>query len=416
MKSILLKSTLIFSGFLLLSQSANCLEPEVPEPFRGYDADSRFTIKYDDLTTVYKTVVVDTGRSNREVAEPTQARTGTHMKVSVKRSTVNEANRFYYETFVNNEEGQQLLQGIQKSLELVPDDAPLKYFSRDEQLAYWLNLYNVTVLNEIIKVYPQRNLKKMLTGKKSILDKKILTVAGVPLSLDDIQFTILRQNYDNNPLIMYGLYQGNIGGPNIRRSAYTGKDVWRALKNNALEFINSNRGTFSKNEKVFEVSSLYDRNRVYFPDFEADLPKHLLTYLEGPERAELQAASTLKADIDDWSIADLTGSYRDLGASFADSRAALLDSVKSTVLSHNEGAGAVTLGASAGYGSASMAAAGQTLSRFEPELLVKLKEINLKREAVNAANANVTMEELGQVPVDQESNKDEDKDKDKDNQ
>jgi hypothetical protein len=36
------------------------------------------------------------------------------------------------------------------------------------------------------------------------------------MSLDDIQFTILRQNYDNDPLIIYGLYQGNIGGPNIR--------------------------------------------------------------------------------------------------------------------------------------------------------------------------------------------------------
>jgi len=410
MKHTPLKSTLIFTGFLLLSQSANCLETEVPEPFRGYDADSRYSIKYDDLTALYKTVVVDTGRSNREVAEPTQARTGTHMKVSVKRSTINEANRFYYETFVNNEEGQQLLQGIQKSLELVPDGAPLQYFSRDEQLAYWLNLYNVTVLNEIIKVYPQRNLKKMLTGKKSILDKKILTVAGVPLSLDDIQFTILRQNYDNNPLIMYGLYQGNIGGPNIRRSAYTGKDVWRALKNNALEFVNSNRGTFSKDEKVFEVSSLYDRNRVYFPDFKADLSKHLLTYLEGPERAELQAASTLKPDIDDWSIADLTGSYRDLGASFADSRAALLDSVRSTVPNTNEGEGAATLGTAAGQGSTTLTAAAQTLARLEPELLMKLKEINVKREAVNAANATVTMEELGQAPVKTQPKKDEDKD------
>jgi len=405
-------SALIFIGLVLGARPAIALETGVPEPFRGYDAESKYTIKYDDLTALLRTVVVDTGRSNREVAEPRQARTGTHMKVSVKRSTVNEANRFYFETFVDNEEGQQLLQGIQKSLERVPDEAPLKYFSRDEQLAYWLNLYNVTVLNEIVKVYPQRNLKKMLTGKKSILDKKILTVAGVPLSLDDIQFTILKQNYDNNPLVIYGLYQGNIGGPNIRRSAYTGQDVWRALKNNAMEFVNSNRGTFGKDEKVFNVSSLYERDKVYFPDFNADLSSHLLTYLEGAERAELQAASILKPDIEDWSIADLTGSYRDLGASFADSRAALLDSVQSTVISNNEGPGGATLATSVGQGSASMAAAGQTLGRFEPELLMKLKEINVKREAVNAANASVTMEELGQAPVEQQPKKDEDKDKD----
>jgi len=406
-------SIALFFGLLLLAQSALSLDTAVPEPFREYDADSKYTIKYDDLTALLKTVVVDTGRSNREIAAPRQARTGTHMKVSVKRSTVNEANRFYFETFVENEEGQQFLQGIQKSLEQVPDEAPLKYFSRDEQLAYWLNLYNVTVLNEIVKVYPQRNLKKLLVGRKSIFDKKLLTVAGIPLSLDDIQFTILRQNYNSDPLIIYGLYQGNIGGPNIRKSAYTGKDVYRALKNNALEFINSNRGTFSRNENVFEVSSLYERDKAYFPDFDSDLTRHLLTYLEEPELSELQAATVLKADIDDWSIADLTGSYRDLGASFADSRAALLDSVKSTMVNPNEGEGSATLGSAVGQGSATLAATAQKLNRFEPELLIKLKEINLKREAVNAANANVTMEELGTVPVDAKSKKDQDDEKDK---
>jgi hypothetical protein len=60
------------------------------------------------------------------------------------------------------------------------------------------------------------------------LPKKLLTVDGVALSLNDIQFNILKHNYANNPLIIYGLYQGVIGGPNIRKSAYTGATVARA--------------------------------------------------------------------------------------------------------------------------------------------------------------------------------------------
>jgi len=200
------------------------------------------------------------GRSTREKAAPTQSATGTRMKSKIKRSTANEANRFYYETFDDNEATQQLLGAIRDSLAHVPTEVPLKYFSRDEQLAYWLNLYNVTILNEIVNVYPKKNLKKLLVGKKSILPKKLLTVDGVALSLNDIQFNILKYNYANNPLIMYGLYQGIIGGPNIRKSAYTGTDVYRALANNAIEFTNSNRGTYgsSKNPEVFRVSSLYE--------------------------------------------------------------------------------------------------------------------------------------------------------------
>ena len=365
----------------------------VPEPFQGFNADSKYTIKYDDLTAVLRTVVVDVGRSTREKAAPTQAKTGTRMKVSVKRSTVNEANRFYFETFEDHEDARQYMLNIQKSLEQIPSEAPLKYFSRDEQLAYWLNLYNITVINELIKVYPKRNLKKALTGKKSIFDKKLLTVAGIPLSLNDIQFKILKQNYNNDPLIIYGLYQGNIGGPNIRRKAYSGSDVYRALKNNAMEFINSNRGTYAKDEKTFRVSSLYDRNRVFFPNFNADLSRHLLVFLEQPERGELQRASKLKADITDWTVTDLGGTNRNLGGAFADNNAALLDSVKGTTPADGGG----TLGAAVGYGSSTLASKGKPMSRFDPELLTQLQELNVKRKRTNVENATVTMEELGEV-------------------
>ena len=401
--AVLISYGLCFAGTVVLAADS-----PVPEPFQRFDDTSKYTISYDDLTNLLKTVVVDVGRSTREKAAPSQAATGTRMKSSVKRTTLNEGNRFYYETFEDNEEAQALLIGIQKSLEAVPNDAPLEYFSRDEQLAYWLNLYNVTVLNEIIKVYPQRNLKKVLVGKKSILSKKILNVAGVPLSLDDIQYTILKNNYGNDPLIMYGLYQGNIGGPNIRKKAYTGADVYRALKNNASEFINSNRGTYSQDSKVFRVSSLYDRNRVYFPDFKSGLSNHLLTYIEGYEKRELQSATTVRPNINDWSVTDLGGTYRDMGASFASSNAALLNAVRSTVANTNEGPGGATLATSVGYGSQALATKAVPLSRFSPELLIQLNELNLKRENTNAENARVTMEELGEVPIEPKPDSDPD--------
>jgi hypothetical protein len=368
---------------------------QVPEPFRGYDENSKYTINFDDLSNILRTAVVDVGMSTREKAEPGHAATGTRMKTSVKRSTINEGNRFYYETFAKNEDGRKLLLAIQTSLEQVPSEAPLKYFNRDEQLAYWLNLYNVTVLNQIIEEYPQRSLKKLAVGRKSIFSKKILTVAGIPLSLDDIEFTILKNNYDSNPLIIYGLYQGYIGGPNIRKRAYTGGDVWRALKNNAHEFINSNRGTYPKDEKTFRVSSLYERNEAFFPNFDDDLTEHLMTYIEGEERSELQASRFLRADIDDWTVTDLGGTYRDFGGAFADNNAALLDAVKSTVPGDNGG----VMATAAGAGSTMLAASGKPLQRFDPELLTHLNIINDKREFTNLKNGTVTVEELGVAPT-----------------
>ena len=397
-------SKLLIIMFLAITQTVSA-DSTVPEPFQGFDADSKYVITYNDLTALLRTVVVDVGRSSRTVAQPTRAKTGTMMKSKVKRTTADEGNRFYFETFEDNEKGRELLRTIRDSLEQLPTEVSLEYFSRDEQLAYWLNLYNVTLLNEVVDIFPKRNLKKYLVGKKSILSKPLLTVAEVPLSLNDIQYTILKTNYDNNPLVMYGLYQGIIGGPNIRKSAYTGKDVWRALKNNAIEFINSNRGTYSNSgdSKDFKVSSLYDRNRSYFPDFEADLSAHLLEYLEGYELARLKDADTLDPDINDWTITSLSGNYRQFGGSIADNSAALLGAVVSTVPNTNDGEAGATMAASVGYGATGIAQKSLVMNRIDPDLLEHLTELNDKRKATNAINSSVTIEELGEFPVETEA-------------
>ena len=94
--------TLFTIGVFVLTGLASAANSTVPEPFQGFDPDSKYKIDYSDLTNLLRTVVVDVGRSTREKAAPSAAKTGTRMKVSVKRSTVNEANRFYFETFKNN--------------------------------------------------------------------------------------------------------------------------------------------------------------------------------------------------------------------------------------------------------------------------------------------------------------------------
>ena len=296
------------------------------------------------------------------------------MKIKVNRSTVNEGNRFYFEAFGNNPENLKTLAKIRSRLESLPSNMALERFSRDEQLAYWINLYNITMIEAIAQVYPIAELEDLIMGEESILEKKSLSVGGIPLSLNDIEFTILRQNYDGNPLVIYGLYQGIIGGPNIRKQAYTGKNVYADLIDNAMEFINSNRGTESKNKKVFKVSSFYARNASFFPDFDADLTEHLLEYLEGEQLGELQNAAEIDADIDDWTTTSLFGSQRSVGGSFATSNAAL----------------GSAMGGASGSNLTGKAASG---SRYSPAVLKHLDELNKKR--AEEQTGTVTVEEMG---------------------
>ena len=394
---------LVFCVLLQTAVSAIAAETQVPEPFRKFDPASKYSIKYDDLNYVLKMSVVDVGRSTRDQAPAVAAPTGTRMKANVKRATVQEGNRFYFELYRDDPEAREMMVAIQESLEYIPSEAPLEYFNRDEQLAYWLNLYNITMLNQINAVYPERKLKKLLVGRKAVTEEKLLNVAGVPLSLDDIQYTILMQNYDRDPLILYGLYQGIIGGPNIRKGAYTGANVRRLLIDNAEEFINSNRGTLPRDEKIFRASSLYDRNRVYFPDFQADLRAHLLKFLQNPERADLQEARTIKPDIDDWTITDLYGSYPEIGGSFATNSAALLDSVQ-TVTTDDQGNPTAAPG---GANQMRIQNKASVTSYVSPELIIYLNELKVKGELRNQEKGGtVTVEELGEVPSEPEPDSD----------
>lgn len=353
-------------------------ETAPPEVFQGHDPYSSLSIGYQDLDSLLQTVVLDTGPSTREMARPAHISTGTRMKVKVNRATIAEGNRFYYEIFGGNEKNQQLIRNIRMRLEHLPAVTPLERFSRKEQLAYWLNLYNVTILDRLVRVYPKRDLKALLTGKKSILAEKTLNVAGVPLSLNDIQFTLLRHNYGNNPLIIYGLYQGIIGGPNIRKSAYSGSNVYGELAENAVEFINSNRGTQGGSGRVFRVSSLYARNDVFFDESGPELKEHLLRYLDGKERDELLAATRIRKDINDWTITDLYGSYREAVGSLATNSAALLDALPGSQWDH--------------------VASKSLKSPYSPAVTQQLGEINEKRES-NGQDAIgvVTVEELENV-------------------
>ena len=186
---------------------------------------------------------------------------------------------------------------------------------------------------------------------------------------------------------MYGLYQGIIGGPNIRKEAYTGATVYRALEFNAIEFINSNRGTNRNSDKykVRRVSSLYARNSVYFPDFNTDLSAHLLKYIEGDGRGMAKSKATLKPVIDDWTITDLWGTFPEVRFSGGRNPAALMGALTGDFV----GPGSPMLLAKAVGGA----------SNFPPGAFEYLLVLNMKRVRTNEKNSTVTMEELGEFPV-----------------
>ena len=386
--------SLIYLGFLsqpvLASELPTGGEAALPESFFGYDAHSEIEILYDDLTFLLKHHVLNTASTERLKATRTSAAVGTRLKNRRSVLTALEGNKFFYQPFAKDDIRQKFLYSIRRSLEGLPDELSLDKLNRREQLAYWLNLYNVAVLEQLTSD-PKKHLKRKIMGDESILEEKFLEVAGVPLSLNDIHYRILARIFADEPLVIYGLYQGYIGSPSIRKRAFTGRNVFHALEQNAVEFINSNRGTYSRGGN-FRVSSFYERNRAFFPDFQNDLKKHINQYIRSPYWEKLHEADKLQPDINDWTITSLLGDNRDYGASVATNQAALFDSY---IVG---GGGALAINGAASL--QSIVARSTPFGKYstaEAEMLKKLNTARLKN------TGTVTIEEIDREDLDQQT-------------
>ncbi|MBV1911374.1 MAG: DUF547 domain-containing protein [Kangiellaceae bacterium] len=353
---------------------------KTPEPFIGEDSKSTLKISYQDISQILDLSVFDVGKSFRQKAKSVKASIGTRLKSSRNIYTALEANRFYFSVYKDQTYMDQLLT-IQTSLLTVPDEIALNLFNKQEQLAYWLNLYNVTLLIEVIKISPRSSLGSFLYGESAILDKKLLNVAGIQLSLNDIQYNIVYPKFPKTLSVMYGFYQGIIGGPNIRTSAYTGALVYQQLDENAEEFINSNRGTFKGSSDYMRVSSLYQRNHMLFPNYNIDLKKHLMDFTVGEYEDYLKNAKYFKANIKDMHLANMRAGTRDYGGSSATNSAALLDSAERTGSKDPSIAGVAAV--NPGQIAESMSAQTVNYGNYSPDMirmLAKLKTNSRIRE------------------------------------
>ena len=70
-----------------------------------------------------------------------------------------------------------------------------RQYSRDVRMAYWINLYNVLTVPVVVDAYPVESILQIHSGETPDTGpwKDIhATVAGVPLTLDNIEHDILR--------------------------------------------------------------------------------------------------------------------------------------------------------------------------------------------------------------------------------
>lgn len=178
--------------------------------------------------------------------------------------------------------------------------------SRREAHAYWINLYNAKTLDIVLEHYPVSSIRKIRLGggglfKSGPWSRKLLTVAGTELSLDDIEHRIVRPLF-GDPLSHYGLNCASYSCPNLATRAYTGETVDAILAQGARDYVNHPRGV-AVSSGTITASKIYSW---YAEDFggTARLKTHWKSFAAPDLKARIDAAAIGGYDYD-WSLNDV---------------------------------------------------------------------------------------------------------------
>ena len=166
-----------------------------------------------------------------------------------------------------------------------------RQYSRDVQMAYWINLYNALTVRVVVDAYPVESILQIHNGETPDTGpwKDIhATVAGIPLTLDNIEHDILRPIWKDNR-IHYGVNCASLGCPNLASEAFTAVNLESLLDQCAKEFVNHLRAVELLDEAFGVTSSLYFWYMEDFGNSEAGVLAHLQKYAEEDLAEQLKA-------------------------------------------------------------------------------------------------------------------------------
>ena len=172
-----------------------------------------------------------------------------------------------------------------------------RQLSKGRQKAYWLNLYNATMVLIVVVSQPSESIRTV--DRKNLWVAERFNIAGQKLSLDNIVHGILRPLFKDER-IHFVLNRATLGSANISPLAYTGDNVEELMEQAARDFLQHPRAVdFSDDGLV--LSRLFVWYKSDFGSNVTELKNYLKQY-QSPELAEKIEASKRVSYQYDWSL------------------------------------------------------------------------------------------------------------------
>ncbi len=147
---------------------------------------------------------------------------------------------------------------LQNYLDLLRSSHPnKKNWSRNEQLAYWINAYNAFTVKLILDYYPVESIKDIKSGipfVSSVWDIEFIEIEDQIYSLNNIEHGIIRPKF-NEERIHFAVNCASYSCPKLLNEAFCAEHLDQQLDKVTKSFINNPEKNNIKEDRV-EISKL----------------------------------------------------------------------------------------------------------------------------------------------------------------
>ena len=183
----------------------------------------------------------------------------------------------------------------------------VRTLNRDEQLAFWFNLYNAKIVDVVLANYPVRSIRQIKKKFTDFVgpfdDAGAVNVLGKPLSLSDVESGVIRPIW-KDPRVHYALNCGSYGCPNLASTAWRAENLDARLNGAAINYINSGRAVKS-GPLGLRLSKIYKWYQDDFGGSDQAVIAHMQQYANPTTCCQLQKArGRVSGHFYDWSLND----------------------------------------------------------------------------------------------------------------
>jgi hypothetical protein len=187
--------------------------------------------------------------------------------------------------------------------------------SRPDQFAYWLNLYNVSVVSVVVDSYPVESIRDISTDpivRLNVFKKPNVQTKKGAISLNDVENDNIREGF-KNPLIHFAINCAAKSCPPIRTEPYKGADINEQLDDQARKFLSGPHGVRAEKDGgslTLHVTKILDWFKDDFNKWGGGQIGFLKRYVANDKRKLMDAAGSqieLEFDDYDWKLNDASG-------------------------------------------------------------------------------------------------------------